>query len=328
MSRHSAASPRTRPIGASRAASARRGFTLIELLVVIAIIAVLIALLLPAVQQARESARRTQCANNMKQLSLSLQTFHDSYRTFPPLVSQGLTVPLSAAGSFNGARANIFYWLLPYVEQDALFKQAVRNVNTPSPGAGGSGRVYSRVLPPHLCPSESSSPGGLSAAPFGNANWFAISNYAANYFAFGSPNKSTQQEREQTPSRISLWTDGTSNVVVFGERFGTCGQSMGNLNASTTRANLWADSDFTYRPVFCTDTINKTGQSSYATPCYMFQVRPDYLVNCDLARLQSPHTGGIFVGYGDGHTRFLSGSMNSGVWSGLCHPSDKSIAAE
>ncbi len=96
-----------RPLRQSRAA-----FTLIELLVVIAIIAILIALLLPAVQQAREAARRTQCKNNLKQIGLALQNFHATYDAFPGAVS----------GTLNGVTAT-HYWgaqILPYVDQNPL----------------------------------------------------------------------------------------------------------------------------------------------------------------------------------------------------------------
>ena len=90
------------------------GFTLVELLVVIAIIGVLVALLLPAIQAAREAARRTQCSNNLKQISLGLNNYHDTYRTFPP-------------GAWNEAnRGNRLAWtvfILPFIEQSALYEQ-------------------------------------------------------------------------------------------------------------------------------------------------------------------------------------------------------------
>src|SRR5688572_22995089 len=92
----------------------RRGFTLIELLVVIAIIAVLIALLLPAVQQAREAARRTQCKNNLKQLGLAMHNYHDTYNAFP-----AMGVRLYGSGGRN------YSWvisILPMIEQGNLYQ--------------------------------------------------------------------------------------------------------------------------------------------------------------------------------------------------------------
>jgi prepilin-type N-terminal cleavage/methylation domain-containing protein len=102
----------------------RIGFTLIELLVVIAIIAILIALLLPAVQQAREAARRTQCRNHLKQLMLAAHNYHDVYNGFPPgcMHSQ---VPRSGG---NSASFGPSFWapLLPYLDQGPLFNQLTR----------------------------------------------------------------------------------------------------------------------------------------------------------------------------------------------------------
>src|SRR5262249_13323065 len=117
-----------------------RGFTLIELLVVIAIIAILIALLVPAVQKVREAAARTQSANNLKQLSLAVHSAHDAYKKFPPadgfythtwanqtLLSNPPAVWNNAA-TWNqppSPRGPVFYWLLPFVEQQNLYKQLV-----------------------------------------------------------------------------------------------------------------------------------------------------------------------------------------------------------
>jgi prepilin-type N-terminal cleavage/methylation domain-containing protein len=112
----------------------RRGFTLIELLVVIAIIAVLIALLLPAVQQAREAARRTQCKNNMKQLGLAMHNYHDTFRVFPPgwIAVDPATNAQSAHEGISG-----FGWgtmLLPQIDQSPLYNQLNLNlaINDPA----------------------------------------------------------------------------------------------------------------------------------------------------------------------------------------------------
>ena len=96
------------------------GFTLIELLVVIAIIAILVALLLPAVQQAREAARRSSCKNNLKQLGLALHNYHDVHRVFPPAQLRGRN---SSTGIEYGNAASWGAMLLPFIEQAPLYDQ-------------------------------------------------------------------------------------------------------------------------------------------------------------------------------------------------------------
>src|SRR3974390_2499084 len=129
----------------------RRGFTLIELLVVVAIIAILIALLLPAVQQARESARRTQCKNNLKQIGLALHNYHDQNNMFPPAISQdGPPISGSPAGTPETQRN--FTWLdsiIPIMEPQPLYN----SINFSAPILGQSsaqGPIVSTKLPSFL----------------------------------------------------------------------------------------------------------------------------------------------------------------------------------
>src|SRR5215831_9372452 len=134
--------------------SHRRGFTLIELLVVIAIIAILIGLLLPAVQKVREAAARATCANNLKQIGLAVHSFNDANGTqIPPVV-----------GPFPAGSANfgtVFYYLLPYIEQSALYNSsAVSGVYSASNPIAGGIRAYGTVVKTYLCPSDPSAPPG------------------------------------------------------------------------------------------------------------------------------------------------------------------------
>jgi len=198
------------------------GFTLIELLVVIAIIAILIALLLPAVQQAREAARRTQCKNNLKQLGLAAHNYHDTHQSFP----------LNASSSLYGYSAHA--QLLPFHEQSSL--HSLIDFNSPAqvgvPWAPAMNPVIrpvaSQALNVLLCPSEAGDPFYVDS----NGDAWAVGNYLLNG---GSGNDIQYCSRTNdglfwrgSRTKFRDITDGTSNTVFMAETL------FGNREADTT----------------------------------------------------------------------------------------------
>ena len=313
----------------------RHGFTLVELLVVIAIIGILIALLLPAVQAAREAARRTQCANNLKQIGLATHNLYDSYKKLPPLCADNSWTPLVVGGPYQGAVGfTVFDWLLPYVEQHALFNIANGNVNPAVPGSRGAGTVYATVVTTYMCPSEMQPTGpagfGMGSTTNGRQDLWAIGNYSANYFVFGNPRAATTTLRREGSNRLADLTDGISNIIFYVERYGTCTTS-GVANSGSTFGNLWSDSNSVWRPVFCvnTDSQEPTVRSTGAVyvganglRCSMFQVQPDWLTECISRQAQSPHAEGMNVCLGDGSVRFVARGISKATWENACDPQD------
>jgi prepilin-type N-terminal cleavage/methylation domain-containing protein/prepilin-type processing-associated H-X9-DG protein len=215
----------------------RSAFTLIELLVVIAIIAILIGLLLPAVQKVREAGSRLQCQNNLKQIGLALHNYHDVNKAFP--FGKGPDYTKSRPGSAAYARWSVHSQILPYMEQDNLYKSIDFTYPPDTPGMFGA----IPFMPPYtnpgsinlaqcqapikifICPSDVSPSGGSSGG------WFGANNYVGNLGAQYLCDLSEQLPSTIDPTaqangvlyylssvRITDITDGTSNTALFSEK--------------------------------------------------------------------------------------------------------------
>ncbi len=233
------------------------GFTLVELLVVIAIIGVLIALLLPAIQAARESARQTQCANQLKQIGLAAHNFHDNYSRFPPGYL-GPTPDASFAATGTQAEfVGVVPYLLPYLEQQALFARIQANLDISIRGKAwwtdaSTASAAQTSLKSIACPSVdghryregmifllnlyTENNGSFYERRFvtaplvtsrpGGTNYLGVAGYFGNLL-LPKPRRYEGIFSNRTKHRFADVTDGTSNVLFFGES--TAGKMAGQL---------------------------------------------------------------------------------------------------
>lgn len=232
----------------------RCGFTLVELLVVIAIIGVLVALLLPAVQAAREAARRTQCTNNLKQIAIAAHNHHDVYKRFP----SGHRLTYNAASNTQVYFSNWAIQLLPFMEQQQLFDLYDDTV----PNTHANNKVVRETyLATHTCPSETlpkrilvpetgANSGSNNGVPFMMGSYRGMSGVSATGFDqwAGFPSEvivnmntaagfrgilHTEWDGGPAPERFSDVTDGTSNTIFVGER---------STRTRQARGTFWANS--------------------------------------------------------------------------------------
>jgi prepilin-type N-terminal cleavage/methylation domain-containing protein len=299
----------------------RRGFTLIELLVVIAIIAVLIGLLLPAVQKVREAANRMKCGNNLRQLGLAAHQYHDVNQHLPPGI--GYT-PLVAGGVWGGH----WFHLLPYLEQGDLYNSAL------GPVALSTGpitlycpinnNVYRQPVKTLLCPSDPSvDPSGVVAV--NGISW------GASCYAVNSQVSAPTPGDPQGKTRLADITDGTSNTILYAEKYARC--------TSTSRAldggSLWAycasrvfdlpppmNPPFKPFPAGFAIGGGYFGNPFVPGPGSKFQVQPTpFLGNCDPTRAATAHPGGMLVCLADGSVRPLAPSISGTTWWAAVTPS-------
>jgi prepilin-type processing-associated H-X9-DG protein len=287
---------------------------------VIAIIGVLVGLLLPAVQAAREAARRMQCVNNLKQIGLATHNIHDTRGALPPLCARDQYSAITE-GLYKGHKGfTVFTFLLPYIEQDPLFQEHVTYTAPSGYVTIGPSTPHFKFVGTYLCPSDATGESRASNLAF-EANGWATGNYAANYLVFGNPAATTDALRVQGKTKLAHLVDGTSNTVLFTEKYRWCTSTAPNFFS-----NLWMDATNRWRPAFCTGTINRTGVAT-GTPCPKFQSRPIWNLNCDPSRPQSPHSGGINVCLGDGSISFLSASIADTVWFAVTDPRDGAVVS-
>jgi prepilin-type N-terminal cleavage/methylation domain-containing protein len=275
-------------------------FTLVELLVVIAIIAVLIGLLLPAVQKVREAAARTESSNNLKQLVLASHNFASANGRLPPSSGFLPDSPDFTGPAPEGAAGSVFFFLLPFIEQDNRWKQAYGpytyqswdwntgqqitvtvNAYVPMDPNTGQART-SGVIKTLVSPGDPTN--DRQGAPL---------SYIANYQAL------PWSGQRMTLEKI---TDGTSNTVFFAEAYHTCTLNW-SWGGTTTGVRNWNDYYGTW------DTYG--GWVNTGDPPFQIKPRDG---ECNPETPQSPFSGGLLVGMGDGSVKLVNQGVSFNTW--------------
>jgi len=289
----------------------KSAFTLVELLVVIAIIGVLIALLLPAVQQAREAARRTQCNNNLKQLGLAMHNYHDTFNVLPP----GWIDDDPYADTTN---RNLLGWgvfLLPFLEQSALhdsmkavgaFDQKWSAIAEMTTGTAAVPDPYAKtIVNAFICPSDPSAGINTNLHSYGKSNYTGIGGNAYISSATTTPSGTFY---DNSPVKFRAIIDGLSNTVVVGERSTVQLSSAGYIKKGTLWIGGTTNGEYYYNNAIVTSSdyysINGTAGNFNIT---------------------SAHPGGALFLLGDGSGRFIAETIEGSTYQDLGAISDGNV---
>lgn len=315
-----------KPLSQQSAVRERQGFTLIELLVVIAIIAILIALLLPAVQQAREAARRSQCTNNLKQIGIAFHNFQDVYGYLPRGARDGHpeTEPFDFCCRARTKEGFAWsYWILPQMDQANVFN-LVNEGEDPAPGVNaynpGEDRVARTAIPAFYCPTR------RFPTPHGS-NFYRV-DYAGNagerttaaLRAGGNDGRTgvvTQTGRFKM--RVEQITDGSSNTIMVAEKalHPTRHGSDGGDN------ERWNNAGWDEDVVRWGAGRNASGVQYGITPLPDVQAPTDTVTVTDAGGrtwdnwhpyFGGPHAGGVLACMGDGAVRSISYNIDNETW--------------
>jgi len=306
------------------------GFTLIELLVVVAIIGTLVSLLLPAVQQAREAARRTQCRNHQKQLGLSLLNYHDVHRVFPPGMFNSIDAwsPEDGSSAFRGiSRLGWFTMILPFIDQAPMYSDWVSGgLNSTTQVWWGTGKPNT-IVPMMLCPSDP------------NTGKKTINGFAGNYQVCGGSlpwgNRATAAAtppldlNDQAPggmfaprSRIMIRdvTDGTSNTLLASEILISLDgndNAPGCSNKRDMRGLYW---NAVHMGTFFQSyrSPNSDARDVIAWGGYSVDRAPAMCADGGFVlSARSHHVGGVNSTLVDGSVRFISDNINTATFQSL-----------
>jgi len=320
--------------------SKRNGFTLVELLVVIAIIGILVALLLPAVQAAREAARRMSCSNNVKQLALAMHNYHDTYKAFPAgswtFNAAGVGPSYSATNactSGSGRRAPWTVLLLPFIEQQPLYDQCdmtaefvCSNAESPT-GAVPNRAVWATSMAAYQCPSFPA-----RSQPDNHSNYYGVMGGGLNSSGNSYPNpfdrdwghcQSSNAGRvfyingvlfQNSDTRMADITDGTSNTYVIGEqRYQLLDGGRPDSHwlgwASTIRGGGSSVTGVLAAAQLPINVFNGHGDK-FDTTFASAGIAPPQGQGLHQRSFGSYHPGGCFFGMGDGSVQFENDTID------------------